>query len=49
MSFKKFRVLKVPMKKKYVEHSETERVKPLSTNLRSRNFVVDIWTVQAAW
>ena len=25
-----------------MEHSQTERVKTLSTNLRSRNFVVDI-------
>ena len=30
--------------KKNIEHSQTEKVKKtLSTNLRSRNFVVDLW------
>ena len=37
-------VLKVPFIKGNVKHSKTEGVKKtLSTNLRRRNFVVDLW------
>ena len=42
-ALKNFWVLKVPFIKENVEHSQAERLKTLSTNLRSRNLVVDIW------
>ena len=42
--FSSFQVLMIQFIKENVEHSQNERVKKmLSTNLRRRNFVVDLW------